>query len=1424
MSMSSTIKPGAAHPFASLADLRVAHIDLLKQFREQGPTDKAIAQVVGFLHSGRATGALLSDTEERWSAQSILDYWATTLYQHGQAPIDATLAEFDPYQAPILADESCPYLGLDTFLERDHDRFFGRGQMIHDLLAILKERRLLMIVGPSGSGKSSLTLAGLLAELRRGALPGSEQWRYYPRIVPGSNPLNSLARVFQPARQPGATPVLPETWLQRQVPLFRTDLRHLARLALEQKGPPVTLIVDQFEEVFTLCDDVVERQQFISNLLGLTLVRGSEHRVIFTLRSDFESYLLQFPKLEPHFRAATVRLMPLNASELREAIERPADQVGLKFDSGLVDALIQDILGEPAALPLLQFTLFKLWQHRERNRVTWASYRRLGGGRVALANSADELYRQLIPEEQQTLRRILLRMVRPGEGLEVTSSRVRRELFYQGGEDPGRVDRVLGRLIGERLIRVTDGATPADTQVEVAHEALVRNWPLLVEWVAQAREELRQRYRLTRDAEDWNAHGRDPSLLLGETRLREATRFADLSRLERDFIAAGRDAVLRQQQAEEQARAEREALLLRELSQQTELAIERERYANERAKYAEQQIRANRRLRTLSVILAIMTGLAVMLALFVGYLAWANTQQAKANMQQAQLLAMINAARNAPNPDYGLVWAEEIVQASQIDRQVASSRQREIAEMLHEVFQEHNRVVEISPVANRPAPTIQTMAWSPDGTRILTANADGIARIFNAEDWSLPPVQIVHTQLIAGSAVTGAAWSFDGQRVVTTGEDHFARVWQAVDGKLIVEFEHSQRVNCAAWSYDNRFVVTTSGNLAQIWDVESKQISRTFAGHTGDINSVSWSPDNRYVLTASADGTLRIWDVGNGSFQELDVSRGRSRSSVDSVTSAAWSPDGQFILAGKADGSAQIWGAAEPEILVTLDGHGDSISALAWSPDNKYLVTGSIDNTVRVWEIPPAIRSGKASEMPLILAEIMVLRGSGSRISAVSWSPDRKHPAILTASGNQIHLYRFAEGDFLDARIVEADIQQEVNTLPATLKVRALDLLAEAIDPVAPKPMIEDIIQQSARLEATVSTSAVAIGTSEVLPIRPTILATQIASSSIEPLPTTALPIETSGAPIASPTIEQPTAELPTIAPILPTPVVPLFATPTSISAASHDPVAANLQAQLDQRFNDAGGAFGVLAIDITSGETIYDRDSGRSFFAASLIKLPIAMTVYHMAANGELSLSEQLTLMDSDKVGGTGDLQGEPTGSSHTLRELVQRMLRDSDNTASNMVLSRIGFERVNRYMRELGATETIVQRLFFDEAAIEAGKDIRTSPHDMALLLDRLFFNPNADTEFAGVKDLQDPLYSNRDSYKKIREWLPADTPIWNKTGVLSRMEHDAAVIKMPDGHWLIVVMMSDDLANQRAIDTIVQAACDIYAYESGSRSCYR
>lgn len=515
-----TITPTAVQDaFPTIFDLRATHTALLAKQRHGATLGDLAGDVREFVRRAQITGAILDADEQRDAAQGLIDYWVTSLYRASVDVADeATLVDFDPSLAPALDDSLCPYVGLSSFREEDSKRFFGRKHMVALAMERIRGLGFLAVAGPSGSGKSSIVLGGVLPALKSGALEGSAGWRYLPPIVPGSNPLKNLAEAWsgglQPAEEGRRAEARPSTGTDVAKKLM-DDHQALSKIAGDT---PLVVTIDQLEELFTLCDDVAAREAFVNNLVSL--VSGARgHVVIVTMRSDYESRLATHPELQQLFEQGDVRATPLTAAELREAIEEPARQVGLKFESGVVDALIRDVLGEPAALPLLQFTLWKLWQSRDRNRITLAAYRKLGGGRAALATSANTLYEELIQQDRDTMRRILLRMVRPAAGAEVTSSRVRVQELLRLGDDPNRVQRVLDKLVAGRLVRYT-----GEEQVEVAHEALIRNWPLLVSWLEHKRAEMIELRRFESLAHEWERFGRS-SGFLDEEQLKDAKRW-----------------------------------------------------------------------------------------------------------------------------------------------------------------------------------------------------------------------------------------------------------------------------------------------------------------------------------------------------------------------------------------------------------------------------------------------------------------------------------------------------------------------------------------------------------------------------------------------------------------------------------------------------------------------------------------------------------------------------------------------------------------------------------------------------------------------------------------------------------------------------------------------------------------------------------
>jgi hypothetical protein len=534
--------PGPPAAFPSLAAMRAAHQDLLRSSGDRKrPSAERRRAVLEFLDAGGRTGAVLQSRADRSAAQALLDYWVGALYAApagpGQGPVpDVVLAEFDPARAPDLSQKPCPYMGLAAFLEKDADRFYGREEAVTALTEKVLREPVVLVAGPSGSGKSSLVLAGLLPALRAGPPDGSGGWHYLPVVVPGNDPVGLLLRALCP---PGEDP---RRWADEQRARALADPQYLRGLVGPAAGGrPALLLVDQFEELFTLCEDQEERKAYAALVAGLA-GGPAGNRVVLTLREDFLREATQLPALAPLAHDPDARFSPpaMFARELRRVIERPAEMVGLTFDEGIIDDLVKEVAGEPTALPLLQFTLLRLWGNKERNRISWDAYRRVGSPREALKRTADSVYRQL-PEDlgRQVARLVFLELVQPSVGVEFVRRRVRRESLRRLAASV-TVDLVLARFTAAGLVRMTPGVDEDDDRFEVAHEALLRNWPMLADWLEGKRKQSEKELQLAAAARLWRESGRQEGYLLTGAALVDAQAYAERSPEIAELVAASR--------------------------------------------------------------------------------------------------------------------------------------------------------------------------------------------------------------------------------------------------------------------------------------------------------------------------------------------------------------------------------------------------------------------------------------------------------------------------------------------------------------------------------------------------------------------------------------------------------------------------------------------------------------------------------------------------------------------------------------------------------------------------------------------------------------------------------------------------------------------------------------------------------------------
>ena len=493
-----------------------------------------------------------------------------------------------PGPGRAIFEGECPYRGLEVFEEKHARFFFGRKAQVDWLLshrlAPMAEsshaRRFLAILGPSGSGKSSLALAGLIPALKAGKVEGSAGW---PIVVfrPGSNPLESLAIELSRAGLAESSAAAIQGLISSLLD-DRTTLHLTARLALKAPAARLVVLADQFEEIFTLCNDEALRRALTENLLHATTVVGGPVLVLPTMRVDFLGKCAADPDLAAALSDGQELVGPMSEDELRLAIEHPAALVGCTLEPGLTDLLLQDVQSQSGALPLLEYTLLELWRQRRRNCLTVADYHDMGEVQGALEHRADEVLRSLSEAERDICRRIFLRLTQPGEGTEDTKCRAAFDELIASEAERATVEEVVRELADARLITTEGrkmtartGAQPAETEgrerpapppgerqppryVEVAHEALIRGWKQLRQWIDADFAGLRTHRQLTEATREWQEQDRDESYLYIGSRLDVAREWSeahapDVNPLEREFLHASLALRRRRESAELEA-------------------------------------------------------------------------------------------------------------------------------------------------------------------------------------------------------------------------------------------------------------------------------------------------------------------------------------------------------------------------------------------------------------------------------------------------------------------------------------------------------------------------------------------------------------------------------------------------------------------------------------------------------------------------------------------------------------------------------------------------------------------------------------------------------------------------------------------------------------------------------------------------------
>ncbi|MCB0114537.1 MAG: WD40 repeat domain-containing protein [Caldilineaceae bacterium] len=818
--------------------------------------------------------------------------------------------------APDLTAANNPYKGLSAyrFNPTDARLFFGREEMERALIDKIETQPLTVVLGASGTGKSSLVNAGVLPRLQgwrhqdepnvakaQSAAPSAPQWTILPPMRPSATPLRALAGLLHHELDVRPTSSMPYSTQAIREVIEVWAQAHRARTLL--------LVVDQFEEMITLCHSAQERADFLRLLAELTTHHADQLRLVVTLRSDFAPQFEDSLPADLWTAAARFIVTPMDQDDLRRAIQRPAAERVLYFDPPeLVDDLINEVIQTPGALPLLSFTLSELYvkyveSGSDNRALTRRHFEELGGVIGSLRVRAEEEYAAL-PDDghRATMQRILLRMVAV-EGAELARRRVARtELIYADVAENDRVTEVLQRLIAARLL-VTGRDEAGDEYVEPAHDALVHGWARLLQWKQAAEVYLPLQRRVHQAAEDWSAAGEPANLLWNG------------------------NAFLPQLQAE--LTSQPQGQTLRSLLWPRTDGLRRDTWLNRLEatfvrRSIEHQARLNRRITAVTLaVIAILSAITL----------FALDQQATARRNEATAVAERNTAvsqrlaaesqlrLDANDYDLGLLLAIEA--GTNADTQDAFGALRRVLDWPAQVEVE---LVGHGPNLSLPSnSSVLGAHFNQDASRVLTYSTDDTARVWDARTGDELFVLAHDESLIS------ADWDAGEQRIVTTSQDRTLRIWDATDGAPIaVSQEDTGWIRDLHWSADGRRILTAADDMtASVWDAQTGARLAHLVGHEHILNTARWNRSEDRILTTSADQTARLWDAQTG---DLLLSLGDTNAG-DATTL----------------GAVRLWQVDTGEELMRLSDTSDSaqLSAMAWHPDGRRFLTISEDFQTR---------------------------------------------------------------------------------------------------------------------------------------------------------------------------------------------------------------------------------------------------------------------------------------------------------------------------------------------------------------------------------------------------------------------------------------------------------------------------------------------
>ncbi|MGW1198490.1 nSTAND1 domain-containing NTPase [Streptomyces sp. NPDC002536] len=873
-------------------------------------------------------------------------------------------------------DARCPYPGLTAFAPQDADVYFGRTELVKELQLHVEQGPLVAVFGASGCGKSSL--------LRAGLLPGLGPQRHPVLLVPGARPLAALASAV--ASVVGGSPE----------PLHRRLAEDPAALGLalgtwlasRPEDERVVLVVDQFEEVFILCEDEGERAAFLGALAGLAHAGTPRIRTVLAVRADFYASCFSHADLVAALRSGVqMPVGPPSREELREIITGPAAAAGVSTEAGLTEAVVAEAAGQPGALPLVAHAMREVWQRRGGRVLRLADYRASGGMQGAVAQTAEHLYTTAPEEQQEVLQALFVRLTALGEGTEDTRRRVDRGEL-RGLAGPEVLDALLHRLAAARLV-VLDGAT-----VEVAHEAVIRAWPRLRRWLTDDRDALRTHRRLTTAARTWEDLGRDPGALYRGTQLATARSWARdragaLNELESAFLQAGITADQRRVRRAQRAIAALSTLLALALISTAVAIWQRSDAVQQRADAEFRSVVAEADRTRMSD-----PSLSAQLAL--------AAHRMRPEDQNVDDTLISTANMPLATPLRGHSGAVYLTSFSPDGHTLATASYDRTVRLWD--LRDPAGPKPLGPPLTGHSSWLTSAVFSPDGKTLASAGDDRSVRLWNVADPAHPTP--LGSPLMGGNGtVYLVAFSPDGHVLATADEDRTVRLWDLSDrlrpkplGEPLTG--HTAQVRSVAISRDGRLLAAGGDDdTVLVWNISDparpERLGPPLTGHTGTVHSVAFSPDGRVLATGSDDKSIRLWDTGDPAhIAPLGTALIAHAAPVWSVN---FGPDGLLLASAGADGTTRLWNVADPRRILQfgqpLAGSGGGMFTAVFSPDGHSLATGSDDGTALLWSLP---------------ADTLV--GHTANVAGAAFSPDG-HLLVTASDDRTARLWDTADPD-----------------------------------------------------------------------------------------------------------------------------------------------------------------------------------------------------------------------------------------------------------------------------------------------------------------------------------------------------------------------------------------------------------------------------